>query len=605
MQYFYSVQSGDTLYGISRRWELPLESLIAANNLSPPYTIFIGQQLAIPLGVNRVRVKPGDTVYKLSQLFRIPPSVIIAANQLQPPYWIIEGQLLEVPPGVPYYVVQTGDTLYQLALRFNVITGSSPNVELIRKTNGLSNDRLFPGMRLTIPYAPTGDEGLIAYNSQRGGHDDIWLYNPKSGGNRQLTNGLGDSLSRPEWSPNSQYIAFVGINRNIYIVHVQTGAITLIDQLNETESLTLDWSPDSTTVAYVKQNGIILYHILTHRAQRIPQPGVRDVQWFPSGVELLFQAHDSSGLDQLYRIRTNGSGKTQITQLTTGPINDVKLSPDGNFALYTSPGASISIIYTVELSTGTVFEIAGGPLAKNYYPSWSPDSFRIAYSATASETQGYFSHIRVVGRRGENDRILAISNCFATPVTWSITGRSIGYLSGCTQKEFATEMWIIDINHPVPFRQVSGTHLTSLQWSPLPITEVPINTFISQLYRVRFSYPSNWQKVSEERYEGKDGFFQISAISSDEGLETVCQNEAFHPLLPYGSSPQTRHLSIQNQRACLIFPSADQPAEMRNQAALIVTYPVPIEIEGTRYQYFVLWADAPHIGQLGSTLAFI
>ena len=48
---------------------------------------------------------------------------------------IFEGQLLEVPPGVPYYVVQPGDTLYLLALRFNVITGRMPNVDLIRQTN--------------------------------------------------------------------------------------------------------------------------------------------------------------------------------------------------------------------------------------------------------------------------------------------------------------------------------------------------------------------------------------------------------------------------------------------------------------------------------------
>jgi TolB protein len=145
----------------------------------------------------------------------------------------------------------------------------------------------------------------------------------------------------------------------------------------------------------------------------------------------------------------------------------------------------------------------------------------------------------------------------------------------------------------------------SLQWSPLPITETPLNTFTSQQYRIRFSYPANWQKVNEDRYEGEDGFFQISALSSDENLETVCRNEALHPLLPYGSSPQISHHSTQNQPACLIFPSADQPAEMRNQAALIVQYPIPIEIEGNSYQYFILWADSQHIQRLSSTLSFL
>jgi TolB protein len=122
---------------------------------------------------------------------------------------------------------------------------------------------------------------------------------------------------------------------------------------------------------------------------------------------------------------------------------------------------------------------------------------------------------------------------------------------------------------------------------------------------VKFSFPSNWQKVNEERYEGEDGFFQISALSSDENLETVCRNEAFHLLLPYGSSPQIRHHYIQNQPSCLILPSADQPAEMRNQAALIVKYPIPIEIESNSYQYFILWADSQHIQMLSKTLSFL
>ncbi|MBT2686791.1 LysM peptidoglycan-binding domain-containing protein [Bacillus sp. ISL-47] len=48
MQNFYTVRSGDTLYGISSRWGIPADSLIAANHLKPPYTIYIGQQLSVP-----------------------------------------------------------------------------------------------------------------------------------------------------------------------------------------------------------------------------------------------------------------------------------------------------------------------------------------------------------------------------------------------------------------------------------------------------------------------------------------------------------------------------------------------------------------------------
>lgn len=349
--------------------------------------------------------------------------MIIEANQLQPPYVIQVDQLLKVPPGVPYYIVQPGDTLFEIARRYNVVTGGNSNYEMIRQVNQLRSFNLFPGMKLVIPYAPPGNRGLIAYTSDRGGSYDLWLYNPRNGGNVQLTNGLGDSFSRPIWSPDSSKIVFVGKNGIIYVVQVSTGSIASIDQLEEGAGLYLDWSPGSQRLAYTKRDQMILYDVMTHEAQSIQQPGASDVQWFPSGAELLFQAPDASGISQLFRIQTDGTGKQQITRNTEGPLHNIRLSPDGTFALYTTPGVSISIINTVELSTGDVFEVKGGPLAKNYFPEWSPDSLQMAYSATAFDDRGYLSQVRTAGRRGENDRIWAISNCFATPVTWSPDGR--------------------------------------------------------------------------------------------------------------------------------------------------------------------------------------
>lgn len=605
MQTFYTVRSGDTLYGISSRWRIPADSLIAANNLKSPYTIYIGQQLSVPPGVDVVRVRQGDSVYRISQLYKVPPSVIIEANQLQPPYVIQPGQLLKVPPGVPYYVVQPGDTLYQLAVRFNVITNGQPNYELIRTVNQLPSTQLFPGMKLKIPYAPPGGQGQIAYISNRGGQYDIWLYNARTGENVQLTSGLGESFSSPEWSPNSRRIAFVGKNRIINVVDVAGGAIAQIDQLEEGTEFKLDWSPDSSQIAYTKQGRIILYKVLSHQAQFIQQPNSTDVQWFPSGRELLFQAPDASGMSQLFRIQTDGSGKQQITRNTGGRLNNAQLSPDGTFVLYTTPGVSISIIHTVELSTGNVFEVKGGPLAKNYYPTWSPDSLKIAYSATAFEDRGYFSQVRTVGRQGEADRNWAISNCFASPVTWATDGTKIAYLSGCTELKFARKMWVIDLQHPVPIRLMEGVNIQSLQWSPTSIMDGTQKTYKNTTYKVRFQYPSHWRKVNEERYEGADGFFQISAISAGENLDEVCRGEAFHPLRPYGSMPSILKARVQNQEACYIFPSADQPAEMMNQSALIVIYPTPVIIQGEAYNYFILWADQANLKEIASSLKFL
>ena len=57
MQVFYTVNQGDTLWTISHRWQIPLNSLISANNLTKPYDIVPGQQLSMPPGVTTYTVK--------------------------------------------------------------------------------------------------------------------------------------------------------------------------------------------------------------------------------------------------------------------------------------------------------------------------------------------------------------------------------------------------------------------------------------------------------------------------------------------------------------------------------------------------------------------
>ncbi|TKC19131.1 LysM peptidoglycan-binding domain-containing protein [Robertmurraya kyonggiensis] len=606
MQMFYTVRAGDSVWQIAQRWGIPVDSLIAANNLVAPDTIFIGQQLSIPPGVDRYRVQAGDSVYRIAQFYGVPPADIIAANQLQSPYIIHPGQLLTIPRGVPFYVVQPSDSLFSIAQRFNVVTGGRVNYQLIMQANNLTSTTIFPGQRLVIPYAPPGEDGLLAYISNRSGTYDLWMYDPSIGTNRQVTFGLGESYSVPYWSPDSSRIAFIGKNGILYAVNLTNNRFTAIDQFSQPEGAFINWAPDNQRLVYSNRNEIIIYHVVTHQAQRINQPNVRDVQWFPSGQELLFEAPDNTGISQLYRIRTDGTGLQQITENTGEPFNNVRLSPDGRYLLYTSPGASISIIHAVELATGQVFEVTGGPLAKNYDPTWSQDSASIAYSATANEDRGYFSQIRTSGRQGENDRIRAISDCFSTLVTFSPDSTKVAYLSECDTEGGASEIWMVDLEHPVPIQLVTNGNITALAWSKTTLT-TETTTFTSSTYRVQLQFPANWQRAIDgrERYEGANGFFQVSAIAYDGPLGDVCQSDAYHQLRPYGTNPQIVSTQIQGQPACMIFPSADQPTQMQNQAALIVQYPTPVVISGNTYRFFILWADVGHINQITSTLRFL
>ncbi|MHB1391672.1 MAG: LysM peptidoglycan-binding domain-containing protein [Clostridia bacterium] len=131
------------------------------------------------------------------------------------------------------------------------------------------------------------------------------------------------------------------------------------------------------------------------------------------------------------------------------------------------------------------------------------------------------------------------------------------------------------------------------------------STYTNDTYKVMLIYPYRWSKIDNARYAGIDGFFHISAISSDATLDEVCSSEAHHKLKPYGTQPTLSSTTIDGQEACFIIPSTDQPMEMRGQSALVVKYAKPIEIESTTYQFLIIWVDKNHLRDIAGTLEFL
>ncbi|HOI37548.1 MAG TPA: LysM peptidoglycan-binding domain-containing protein [Bacillota bacterium] len=146
------VVPGDTLYAISRRYGVSIESVAAANGISDPNVLVVGQALAIPL--TRVptaplvyAVRPGDSLYAIATLFSTSVQAIAAANAIVNVNLIYVGQQL-VMPGWTYqpYTVAAGDTLSRLASRF------STSVQLLAAVNRLTDPNLINvGQSLVIP----------------------------------------------------------------------------------------------------------------------------------------------------------------------------------------------------------------------------------------------------------------------------------------------------------------------------------------------------------------------------------------------------------------------------------------------------------------------
>ncbi len=71
--------------------------------------------------------------------------------------------------------------------------------------------------------------------------------------------------------------------------------------------------------------------------------------------------------------------------------------------------------------------------------------------------------------------------------------------------------------------------------------------------------------------EGPDGFVGLTALGSTanppEPLTVICDNQAHHVLMPYGSQPRITRRTVAGQDACLILPSDDQDPTLIGQPA--------------------------------------
>lgn len=96
----YKVKKGDTLYSIAKKYGVTVKDLMKENRLLRE-TIYVGQELVVPThyhqaGKGTYTVNPGDTVWSISKRFGISPKELKTANSLQEDMVLI-GQKLLIP----------------------------------------------------------------------------------------------------------------------------------------------------------------------------------------------------------------------------------------------------------------------------------------------------------------------------------------------------------------------------------------------------------------------------------------------------------------------------------------------------------------------------
>ena len=174
----YTVKSGDSLWNIAKKFNVSVEELKAANNLTSNL-LNIGQVLKIPdeeiteTGDYIVyNVKSGDSLYSIAREYGVSVDELIDYNNLSTSSLKINQQILipkkeenNVPAST--YTVKSGDTLYSIARNYNT------TVNEIMKLNNLTTSVLSLDQVLRIPSTTAENDNYVDYVVKSG--DSLYL----------------------------------------------------------------------------------------------------------------------------------------------------------------------------------------------------------------------------------------------------------------------------------------------------------------------------------------------------------------------------------------------------------------------------------------------
>lgn len=145
---YYTVQKGDSLYAIANKFNTTVEKLKEMNNLSSNI-LSIGQKLKVSSTLSNTNtdtytVQKGDTLYGIASKFGTTVDEIKKLNNLTSNSLSI-GQKLKIKgSNTKTYTVQKGDSLYAIANKFNT------TVEKLKQINNLNTNTLSIGQVLYI-----------------------------------------------------------------------------------------------------------------------------------------------------------------------------------------------------------------------------------------------------------------------------------------------------------------------------------------------------------------------------------------------------------------------------------------------------------------------
>ena len=269
--------------------------------------------------------------------------------------------------------------------------------------------------------------GAITFISERDGNPEVYVM--QDDGSEQIRLTSSEALdSRPLWSPNNQWIAFVSqtSDADSGILRIQAdGSMTQTVVASPGLNTQHTWAPGSQRLAYVSDNtgspeiwrtaidGTDNRRV-THDAM-----GVQLGDWSPDGESLLFNAEDQLGI-----VLRNPDG-VNVQRLTEAPDHSPRWSPKGDLIAFVSTDQDGRRDIFVMNSDGTGRKALTQNTGDNYDPKWSPDGKRICYVSTTDGDPEIF----VMKADGTEQEQLTKNDEEESSPVWSPDGNRIAFVS--------------------------------------------------------------------------------------------------------------------------------------------------------------------------------
>jgi hypothetical protein len=238
--------------------------------------------------------------------------------------------------------------------------------------------------------APDGDK--VVFVSDRSGNREIHAMDIDGTNVVQLTNDTAFESLSPDWSPDGTRIAFWRRNSTpfaaeLYIVDADGSNLVRMTSNSKDDNYPF-WSPDGSRVGFARSpeytwssNIFIMNADGTNEVRLTSNTSYRSAlhgDWSPDGSQIVFVEYPNSGTSEIYVMNADGSGKVN---LTSDGYNDYSpcWSPDGSQIVFASYRDGDYEIIRMDSDGSNVVQ-----LTDNSFSEGSPDWFMLDTSVDVS-----------------------------------------------------------------------------------------------------------------------------------------------------------------------------------------------------------------------------